>query len=363
MRKGMWRVFSIAWIFALVLFLAWPSSAYAAAPGEGRVIFGQSFTLAAGETLNGDLSVFGGSVTIEPGAVVRGNVAVFGGSATVSGEVTGDLVVFGGSANLQAGALVHGDAVAIGGRVQRDPQAQVLGQVIENPTGKAAFPWAFRAPWFAFSAPGPANQLGWEGWLLRIIGRVILGAVKAVVLAALAALLVLFAPEPTRQVGQTALARPLETGGVGLLTLLVAPVLVVLLVITIVGIPLALLLLAVLGLMALYGWLALAAETGERLAQAFHLTWTPPANAALGGLVLYLVVAGADLIPCVGWLVGLLVLMVGLGSALLTRLGTHPYPQTLTVTPASPPPAPAAPPAPAEQSALEEGGPAEKDES
>lgn len=359
MNKGSLRVLSMALAFVLLLFLAWPAPAYAAGPGQGRVIFGESFTLAAGETVDGNLVVFGGSVTIEQGALVRGDVAVFGGSATVAGEVVGDLVVFGGSADLQAGALVHSDVVTLGGQVQRDPEAQVLGQIVENPIAKSTFRWAFTAPWGSFAAPGVTGQSAWMGWFLRMMVRLTLGVVKAVVLAALAALLVLFAEAPTRLVGQTALTRPLETSGVGLLTLLVAPVLMILLAITLVGIPLALLLGAALGLATLYGWLALAAETGERLAQTLNLTWTPPANAALGAFVLYIVVAGAGLIPCIGWLVGLLVLMMGLGSTLLTRLGTHPYPQTLTVTSAPSSSPPDTPPAATAQAGTEETPPGE----
>jgi len=52
---------------------------------DGRVIFGQSFTLKSGEVLDGDLVVFGGEATIEENASVKGNVVIIGGSLVMDG--------------------------------------------------------------------------------------------------------------------------------------------------------------------------------------------------------------------------------------------------------------------------------------
>ncbi len=322
MMQRLSRSLFFSLVLTLVFLLAVPAPVYAAGSAQGRVIFGESVTISAGESVDGDLVVFGGSVTIEDGAVVRGDVAVFGGTATVAGEIIGDLVVMGGSAELQADAIIHSDVITMGGQVKRHPNAQILGQVMETP-GQIPLP-NFR---FVWEAPFLGVQHGWVPWTLNFVARLVLGLAKAIVLAALAALLVLVAEEPTRQVGQTALKHPLETGGVGMLTLLAVPVVVLSLAITIVGIPLALALGAVLGLAALFGWLALAVEIGDRLVQSMRQPWAAPASAALGAVVLYVVVAGADLIPCVGWLVGLMVVFLGLGSVALTRFGTHPYPR------------------------------------
>ena len=79
------------WMISLVLvaFLVFlPLFPAAASDGTipGQFVFGQSFTLKNGQTMNGDLMVFGGSATIEKGATVNGNVVVFGGSLTINGS-------------------------------------------------------------------------------------------------------------------------------------------------------------------------------------------------------------------------------------------------------------------------------------
>jgi len=60
----------------------------------GQFVFGQSFTLKNGQTMNGDLMIFGGSATIEKGATVNGNIVVFGGSLTIDGVINRDVVIF-----------------------------------------------------------------------------------------------------------------------------------------------------------------------------------------------------------------------------------------------------------------------------
>ena len=82
----------------ILILLLWPIAPVYAFTGnlDGRVVFGQSFTLQSGQTLDGDLVVFGGEATIEENATVKGNVVIIGGSLTMNGSATGDAVVIGG---------------------------------------------------------------------------------------------------------------------------------------------------------------------------------------------------------------------------------------------------------------------------
>ncbi len=302
-----------------VLMAAWAPSAVRAAPSEEKVIVGESFVLPAGKVLAEDLVVLGGSVTVEQGAVVDGAIAVFGGSVVIAGEVTQDVTVVGGSVELRHGAVVDGDVVVTGGKVQRAPTAQVRGRVIQKPSrpwrwsrwGVGLFGWT---PWMA------AVPHGGLGWALGGLLHLLVAGLRAGVLAALAALAVVLAPQPTRRVAQGMLTHPWESLAMGLLGLLITPVVVVVLVITLVGIPLALVGLVVLALAALYGWLALGVALGQRLAQAVDLHLPEALEAALGALVLYLVVAGAHLIPCVGWVIGWVSGLLGLGGVVWTLL-------------------------------------------
>jgi hypothetical protein len=118
-----------------------------------------------------------------------------------------------------------------------------------------------------------------------------------------------------------------------LLTLIVAPVLIVLLAITLILIPVALLALLALVLLVAYGWIAVGLELGQRMgASLFHTNWTPPVAAGIGTLVLSLLAAVVGVIPCVGWLLPFLVIIVGLGGVLASKFGAQVYSRPVTMT-------------------------------
>ena len=100
-------------LLLLALMLVPVSPAYAQSGEPGKIIFGDNYTLASGETLEGDLVVFGGNVTIEEDADLNGNLVVFGGTISSNGNVNGDVVIFGGQIELDENAVVVGD-VTIG---------------------------------------------------------------------------------------------------------------------------------------------------------------------------------------------------------------------------------------------------------
>ena len=117
-----------------------PAISYAQGPKPGdKIIFGSSFTLASGESLDGDLVLFGGAVDVQQNAVVDGDVAVIGGTASIDGLIDGDLVAVGGVINLGSHAVIRGDATAIGGVINRNPGAQVQGNILETNGEKDGF--------------------------------------------------------------------------------------------------------------------------------------------------------------------------------------------------------------------------------
>ncbi len=300
--KRLWVVLCLV----LVATLALPLSAAAAGSHDvlldGRIVFGGSFTLAAGETLDGDLLVFGGSATLEESSTVTGSVFLMGGNLNSAGTIFGDLALMGGNANLQAGAVVQGDVSTFGGNVNRDPGARIEGQVItggdtiEIPGLQGVPQWQFpfvertwpARPMIDFN-PSPL----WDGgWLL----------LQSLILAALAVLVV------------------------RLLGLLGIPALLIGMAITICLIPFMLVGVMVFVAAIVYGWMAIGLEVGERLTRAFKWHLDPAAAAGLGTFVVSLVANGVNFIPCIGWLAPTLVGALGLGAVLLTRFGRQAYP-------------------------------------
>jgi len=327
----------LAIIFALVLALAMPATAMARGLADDKVVFGDNFTLKSGETQDGNLVVFGGNVVLEENSTVTGDVVLMGGNLDSSGTIKGNVVGLGGLVSLGGTAVVEGDVTMIGAQLVRDPGARIEGQVFSNLKAPLTFtfPGGVQVPRFdvSFSPVFHATE-----FILKIF-----------LWAALAVLLVLFLPEHTRRVTHVALTQPLVAGGLGLLTVVALPVLVLALAITILLIPVSLAVAALAGLAWMYGLISLGLEVGDRLAKLFKQEWAPAVEAGAGTFALILVLNGIrEVVPCVGWVAPALAGMVGLGAVLLTRFGLQTYPPATLSLPVPPdvPPAPLPPEVP-----------------
>jgi hypothetical protein len=316
-------------------------------PGD-QLVLGGTYTLESGDTLAGNLLVLGGSAALEADSTVEGDIVVLGGSLQVDGLVEGDLGVVGGLVTLGSTAVIEGDVNALSGSVQREEGAVIEGDLNQNTFSVTPFvaPGAFHfgnmgdwsqffgnlggltpvAPAIRFSA-NPLWDILWFGF-------------RSFLWAALAVLVALFAPRASARAGAAGAARPPAAGCLGCSTLIVAPLVLLVLVITLCGIPVALVLAFILALAWAFGVVALGLEAGKRLAVLLKQDWAPPVSAGVGTFGLTLVMNGAALVPCIGWMVPLLVGCVGLGAVLLTRFGAQDYPVDLPVAAISSPVAP-----------------------
>jgi len=318
-----WNILILV-VMATALF--WPGAVSARGLLDDKVIFGGTFTLDADETLNGDLVVFGGTITLEADSTVNGDVVLLGGTVSANGAINGTLIGIGGSVALGDAARVSGDLVTVGATLNQAEGAQVIGQVLQE----------LPAP-FQISVPNETNFS--DDTFRRHISNSTSPLLKGVwfffrifIWAAFAVLLVLFFATEIDRVARAALAQPVITGGAGLLTLMLLPFVVLALVITILGIPVAFILLIVLGVAWLIGWVALGLEVGRRIAALFNQTWAPAVAAGVGTLVLYFVLGGFSLlISCVGWLPKTMVGMWGFGAAIVTYFGTRGYPEDVHI--------------------------------
>ncbi len=195
-----------------------------------------------------------------------------------------------------------------------------------RPMGRVTEPLVAMGARIAGRGGGQLLPLAIEGGRLTAVDWVLPVAsaqVKtALALAALGALLVVFFPGATRRVMQTAQTSVGPSFGVGCLTLLLAPIVFLLLLITLIG-PVIL----VLALAAawIFGWIAIGYLAGERILEALKVREVAPVLAVVVG-VLLLAILGE--VPCLGWLISLIVGTIGVGAVILTRFGTRPYPYT-----------------------------------
>ena len=324
-------------LLVLLVAVAVPGSALAAGHEDDRVVWGGTYTLDEGETLNGDLVVVGGVATLSRDSRVTGDVVLFGGTLAADGEINGTLVAIGGTVSLGSSSVLHGDLNRFGAVVNRAEGARVEGQEI---SGESIDIPSIQLPYVGRTYIPFQN---WNG-SFSPVSELLWYVVTAFLLAALAVLVVMFWPVAASRTGRAIIEQPVITGAVGLLSLIVAPIVLLILMITICLIPVSVVGLVVLVVAVAYGEIGLGLEIGQRLGQMFKSEFHPAAAAGLGTLLLALVVGGINMIPCVGWVAPFLVYSLALGGVILTRFGSRSY-APAPIEPL-PPEAPSAPPAP-----------------
>jgi len=310
-------------VLAVLLIMGLPAAIASADDGidQGRVVFGDDYTLESGEQLQGDLAVFGGDVTLAQDSLLAGDALVMGGSVTVAGTVEGDIAALGGDVRLDPTAEVDGDIVALGGNVTKLGGAVVKGITSEG----FSFDFLPRLPRFP-EIMGP--RTAWRTWWTDAnpawtwFTRGLRSLVTVIVLAVLGVIVVALWPKPAERLADTVWSNPGATLGMGLLTLLVVPGLAVLLAILIITACLVPLLAVAAGAAYLFGWVGLGLLIGRRLLLALKAGQVSALwQACLGVAVITL----AGSVPCVGWLVWVIGGAFGVGAVVLTRFGTLSY--------------------------------------
>ena len=352
--KTISKILTSLLLLALMLAPAMSASAQGlhSSLAEGKVVFGDNFVLAEGQTLNGDLVVIGGNVTIQKDAVVKGSMAVIGGNVSVAegaringdsaliggnlslgGTLDGDLALIGGDAALLRTALVDGDISTVGGNIEQDEGAQVTGNIVtdvETPTVILPNSPEDLAP----SSPRPGMEINYNPFW-DFFGSVGQAFVTAMIMAGIAMLASLFLQPQMERVSGAIVSQPLVAGGFGLLTLVLGVFALGILALTLILSPAAALGIFALALAWMFGLIAIGQELGERFTQAFHLNWNAPLVAGAGTFMLALAIGLLGLFPCLGFLLQSLIGLIGLGGVALTVLNSRrpaPAPVTLSTT-------------------------------
>ena len=315
-------------LLILGILFALPVTVFAQTPAPGtqtfsgdQLVLGNNYTLKADQVLNGTLVVLGGNAEVQEGATVKGDVAILGGNLNLAGTVTGTISILGGNVSLDNTAIVSGDIVTFGGNVSGQNAATIKGSIRTLSRGALLF------------NPGQFTNLGQPAGFgaLRVVGQAIanglLDILKILGIALLALVIVLILPKPVKTVTQTISGQPLLSGGVGILTLLVFPLLLVILTITIILIPVTLIGAVAFGLAALLGWIAAGTYLGERLEVLFKAHWTDAVITGMGTLAIGLAVWLLNYVFCLGGLLTVAIASLGLGGVVLSRFGTMTYSQ------------------------------------
>jgi hypothetical protein len=257
--------------------------------------FSENIVIGSREVVCGDITSFGGSVTIQ--GELHGNITAFNSNIFITGQIFGNLTVFGGTIALSNTEQVHGHVAPYGTR-KLNAQGKQLEGVIPDQVQDRSF-------------PGRMGEFTFPFWSLLV---------WAILGIALSSLL----PEHVMFVRTTVTTKTRRSIIIGLLSLVLAPAVLVVLVALILTIPLALIL--GLGLLAAWilGTVAISWTIGEYILRAV----APKYNTRLIDIVVgltVLVLVGS--IPYIGWLISIGVGLLGLGAVFLSRFGTRLYSQ------------------------------------
>lgn len=256
--------------------------------GQSVYGFAQSLRTGRDAAIEGDLFVFGEDINV--GGSVARNVTIFGNTFTLTGEVKRDVTFAGRMASVQSSASVGGNldvGLPAGDNLELDSSATVGGETIVD-------------------LPEPSQEE--EGMLSAwTIAR------TALWLAAgfLSGMLLLWALPALRRVPLDNLGGVLSSAGVGFLILTATPVLAVVLAVTLIGLP-AGLVIGALWVLGLYvSKIVVAHFLGDTLLRPKQQGARSLALPLLLGLVLVLVAVS---LPYVGWVINLLLVVIGLGA-------------------------------------------------
>jgi len=264
---------------------------------EPVILVGSDLEIARGETVQGDAIVLGGNVMVQAGGIVEGDVLALGGDIWVDGTVNGNVVSIGGIASASTRASINGQVFMLGRR------------------GIRALPYPIQNARDAIATR---------------TGKVVSGAISALVMGLLAALAVTLAPTSLAHIRQAVTHFPITAGVIGLLSLAVGILAAGLMAATCIFIPLAVVAAALLGVGAFLGWSALGLLLGGGILQVagVDVERLPWVGALLGTMLLTAAVRLIVLAPggsIISLALGTLTLSVGLGAVALTRFGSRPH--------------------------------------
>lgn len=296
----------IVFILAILCMAGLSMTGYAEKSQGGILELVGNVVVDADQVINGDVQAMAGSVTVH--GVVNGTVTAMAGNVTIYGKVHGDVNCTAGNVYVKKDAVVEGTVTAMAGKVFKDENATIKGSVVEmakaannyhssHHTSYADIMVSPRVPWFI------------------LIWGIVTGLVSWL---ALGAILMLFFAKHVQVLAVAQAARPGYYFCMGFVAMLLAPPVMVLLALTIVGIPVVILLGLLLFIATIFGQLGVARVIGERIIERFNISnKTEMAKVLIGIVAIFLI----TLVPILGWLFFFVTACIGLGGALINRMG------------------------------------------
>jgi len=262
-----------------------------------------------------NLTVGGGNIELTPSGVVHGGVVSAGGNIHLASPVGGYAKVMAG--NLIVSNKINGDLQAAVGSIRLTSKAEVTGDLTYMSAREASIAEGTKIGGTVTRHSPPSMPRHSARLIFAFLAgmSILMKGISFISTLILGLLSIRFIPNYHHSAVFMLRERTLACLGMGFVTVVVAPVLIMILMATIVGIPLALILSAVY-VIALY-WSRIFSITwvGEAFFGLFRKK-ASPGWAFFFGLAIYFFLS---LIPVLGWLIALFIMLFGLGTEMLTR--------------------------------------------
>ena len=259
--------------------------------GQSVYGFGQSIRSSRDATIEGDLFAFGENTNV--GGSIGRNVTVFGSTLTISGEVKRDVTFGGQLATVQSSASI-GRNLDVGlpdeENLSVHSAATIAGETIVD-------------------FPQPDQEEEEEDGMLSVWN--IAWTALWLVTAFLSGLLLLWAIPALRRVPLDSLTGILTSAGLGFVLVTATPVLAVVLAVTLIGLPAGLVIAAAWALSLYVSKIVVAHFLGSALLRPKQRDIRSLLLPLLAGLVVVLIAVS---LPYVGWVINLLLVIIGLGA-------------------------------------------------
>ncbi len=265
---------------------------FALGGGNGdKITFFGNVHIRQGENINGSAVAIFGSVTVD-GGVAGDAVAIFG-DVNIKGAVNGSAVAVLGTVRAKGNAIINGDAVGVGGGVFQEKGTVVRGEVADANISLG----------FNRQSLLPLVTLASIFWVIMTYG--------------LSWLVLLIIPERINNMVSQSFENLGRRFGIGTLSYILCPIIVVALAITIVGILVIPFFVIVFSIVAFISMIPMKIAIGRRIASGIQNRNSIYIHLLIGVVIVYLL----KLIPVIGWLVYAFLSIVALGMAVDTRLG------------------------------------------
>ena len=276
-----------------------------------QFIVGDTYILKSHEKIDGNIVGIGTTLILEENALVMGDISLIGSNLEVDGRIAGDLNVLAGSALIKDTAIITGNINQFFQTIEIKPKALVTGEINTYSFPSAANGQTSTRVSQLIEWLRPGNVAAIQG--VRIIGLILISLIGIYLLKT-----------PTTRITSALGSNLPAAWGAGLLTIITIPIVAFILIISICLSPIGILLILAYLICILWGWVALSSYFGTNLIKWLKLDWAVEPATILGALILGITASLIAFIPCIGFLLNLMLTATGIGGVLLSRFGLIP---------------------------------------